>query len=118
MTVGSALIRLYIYLYSMSSLFTESSKMSVKWLCVGRSNFQHIKMPSSCQKRERHFYDLIRVGCLHSISVGTAFPSVCFTVDTRLLSLTTSAMQDNPLNLSISLSGGQENNCDSLSNGE
>lgn len=30
----------------------------------------------------------------------------------------TSAMQENPLNLSISFSGGQENNCDSLSNGE
>jgi len=28
------------------------------------------------------------------------------------------AMQENPLNLSISFSGGQENNCDSLSNGE
>jgi len=27
-------------------------------------------------------------------------------------------MQDNPLNLSISFSGGQENNCDSVSNGE
>lgn len=80
MTVGSALIRLYIYLYSMSSLFTESSKMSVKWLCVGRSNFQHIKMPSSCQKRERHFYDLIRLD-VYIQFVGTAFPSVCFTVD-------------------------------------
>jgi hypothetical protein len=39
-------------------------------------------------------------------------------VDPPSIYTTTSAMQDNPLNLSISFSGGQENNCDSLSNGE
>ena len=39
-------------------------------------------------------------------------------VKTPFLYQPTSAMQDYPLNLSISFSGGQENNCDSLSNSE
>ena len=31
---------------------------------------------------------------------------------------TTSATQDDPLNLSISISGGKDNNCDTHGNGE
>ena len=54
---------------------------------------------------------------VNSLRVETAWPSGCKCLDTQTI-LVSEIKQDNPLNLSISISGGEEINKDCLSNGE